>query len=236
VIALRVNEVILEMEDVLRRILTDMACQYEDGRIRYDERVPLETRREILSDFQRSHDFGRSELKDKAAKLFGELNGWKVTGTGFTAKRLSKAHGDDEAHGMPSGLHDHCIYYRSSVKPFSNAAIVTQPYGDVDRERAIFDWAAKNGLALHVAPVRKASIHFPGACLFIVLTLPGVDVKWLPEQVNDDRLGEFFSVQHQLAAADMERARERVMSKAAWKPPRVSGRPAPKEADRRRPA
>jgi hypothetical protein len=224
------------MEDVLRRILIDMACQYEAGCIRYDEKVPLATRRAILSDFRRSHDFGRSQLKDKAAKMFGALNGWKVAGTSFTAKRLGKAHGDHEPHGMPPGLYDHCIYYRSSVKPFSNAAIVTQPYGDVDREPAIFDWAAKNELALHVAPVRKASIHFPGACLFIVLTLPGIDVKWLPEQVSDDRFGEFFSVQHASAAADMERARERAMSKAAWKPPRASDRPAPREADRRRPA
>jgi hypothetical protein len=216
------------MEDVLRRILTEMACQYEDGRIRYDEKVPLETRREILLDFQRTHDFGSSELKESAAKMFGALNGWRVAGTSFTAKRLGKTRGDEEPHGMPSGLHDHCIYYRSSVKPFRNAAIVTQPYGDVDREPEIFDWAAKNALALHVAPVRKASIHFPGACLFIVLTLPGTEVKWLPEQVNNVRLGEFFSAQHKLAAADMERVRERVTSKAA---PNASGRPAAKEAD-----
>jgi hypothetical protein len=39
------------------------------------------------------------------------------------------------------------------------------------------------GFCVHIPPGgERASLYFPGRTLFIVVTLPGVGVKWLPEQ------------------------------------------------------
>jgi hypothetical protein len=39
------------------------------------------------------------------------------------------------------------------------------------------------GLRWHVPPMQRASFWYPGSTLFIVMTLPDVVVRWLPEQV-----------------------------------------------------
>jgi hypothetical protein len=50
-------------------------------------------------------------------------------------------------------------------------AIVGQPYNHSDY-RAELDALEHIGLAVHLPPDPTASIHFPGACRFIVVTLP----------------------------------------------------------------
>lgn len=79
---------------------------------------------------------------------------------------------------------DHCIGFRANGK---NVAVLTQPYSHVDLD-AVRRWAADRGLVLHVPPDPLASIHYPGETLFIVITQPGVEVQWLPDQ--DGRLAD----------------------------------------------
>ena len=45
-------------------------------------------------------------------------------------------------------------------------------------------FASDHGLVLHTPPQIKASFSFPGACLFLCFTLPGVTVNWLPGQLG----------------------------------------------------
>lgn len=61
--------------------------------------------------------------------------------------------------------------------------------GKLDRWRLEL---ARRGFELHVPPDPLASIHYPGATLFVVVTLPGVVVRWLPEQ--DGRLKDRWRI------------------------------------------
>jgi hypothetical protein len=70
-------------------------------------------------------------------------------------------------------------------------AAVGQPYppaaGDLDLWRTHL---ADRGLVLHVPPDPLASIHYPGGTIFVVVTKPGVEVRFLPEQ--DGRLADLW--------------------------------------------
>jgi hypothetical protein len=84
---------------------------------------------------------------------------------------------------------DHPLFYRTRRPDWKTTrcvAIVGQPYGSIDaHRRELLDAVAeKFGLAWHVAPNERASIWYPSAALFICMTLPDVDVRWLPEQEN----------------------------------------------------
>ena len=65
-----------------------------------------------------------------------------------------------------------------------NIAIAGQPYaGAKDTIRPELDELKHQGFRIHTPPSgERASLWFPGQTLFVVVTLPGVEVKWLPEQ------------------------------------------------------
>jgi hypothetical protein len=80
-------------------------------------------------------------------------------------------------------LLDHCVWFRRQRR---YVAVIGQPClsaADLAEERASL---ARRGLVMHVPPDPLASFHYPGWTLFLVVTLPGVAVRWLPEQ--DGRL------------------------------------------------
>ena len=81
-------------------------------------------------------------------------------------------------------MFDHDVNFRADGK---NVAILTQPYDHVDLD-AVRTWAVGRGLEAHVPPDPLASIHYPGGTLFLVITKPGVEVRWLPDQ--DGRLAD----------------------------------------------
>ncbi len=129
------------------------------------------------------------QAQERAQQAFAALNGWKADGRGYfhpdAIGRRNRQFLDNEyALGLPEREHlfDHCINFRANGK---NAAIVTQPYHCADPD-ACQRWAAKRGLAIHLPPDQLASIHYPGATYFIVITRIGATVKWLPDQ--DGRL------------------------------------------------
>jgi len=93
-----------------------------------------------------------------------------------------------------------------------NSAIVGQPYGLAYGWREDLIELVGNGCTLHVPPAGAyASICFPGATLFLVLTLPGVTVQWLPEQLAAipelapaDHARDMQDVAARIAAGDLE--------------------------------
>jgi hypothetical protein len=119
------------------------------------------------------------QLQQSALHHLAALNGWR-TGPGvraFDPDQIGKRSG--RRRGQWHEALDHVIYFRAEGRC---AAILTQPYdhgGVIDAARAL---AAQCGVACHVAPQPRASIHYPGHTLAIVLTGPGHVMRWLPEQ------------------------------------------------------
>jgi hypothetical protein len=124
-----------------------------------------------------------------ARGAFAALNDWRATE--FSCYNLGLlgrvAHSWSLYHSRDHVLLDHAIWFRQGRR---YVAAVGQPYlsaVDIADERARL---AARGLVLHVPPDPFASFHYPGWTLFIVITLPGAAVRWLPEQ--DGRLNEFW--------------------------------------------
>jgi hypothetical protein len=121
-----------------------------------------------------------------AVAAFAAINGWKLSRT------LSRNPGDlgratREPHkGLYSGndpdyrLFDHVLWFKAASR---FVAAVGQPYdygaSKIDKERARL---RKRGFVVHVPPDPLASLHNPGNATFMVVSKPGVTVRWLPEQ------------------------------------------------------
>jgi hypothetical protein len=123
----------------------------------------------------------RWTLKDLAAQEFAAINGWRACRSLFPLSRLAKpCSGRTLLRWWPC---DHALAFKEGRKA---AAFVTQPYPDQDPQQTIAEVgrvADIHGLTLHLPPGGvHASIHYPGRTLFLVMTRPGVVVRWLPEQ------------------------------------------------------
>jgi hypothetical protein len=134
-------------------------------------------------------------LQCEAAALFGRLNGWARAKTSFTPEALGRVHATWNCRdpGLGTGWMDHAIHYRAPVqgkRMGRNVAIVGQPYGALDGDRhnqELDACATRYGLRWHAAPMPYASFWFPSATLFVVMTLPDIKVRWLPEQLTTVR-------------------------------------------------
>jgi hypothetical protein len=81
--------------------------------------------------------------------------------------------------GYAFPLLDHCLWFRCDRR---YVAIAGQPYlsaVDIAETRA---GLGDRGLVLHIPPDPLASLHYRGWTLFVVVTRPGVVVRFLPEQ------------------------------------------------------
>jgi hypothetical protein len=122
------------------------------------------------------------ETQIQAAQAFAKINDWKaVSRGGFSLRALAGRQHEPWSGQHACGLFDHMLYFRKHRRP---AALVTQPYSDaglsvIDEAQEIADWL---GLALHIPPAPKASIHYPGGTVFLVFTSKDHVIKWLPEQ------------------------------------------------------
>jgi hypothetical protein len=122
-----------------------------------------------------------------AMAAFAKLNGWQETKQHFySLDLLGRAAMSDSLrrrHSYDFPLLDHDAWFR---RDRCYVAVAGQPYlsaVDLAAERARL---TERGLVLHVPPDPFASFNYPGWCLFLVITIPGVAVRWLPEQ--DGRL------------------------------------------------
>jgi hypothetical protein len=128
-----------------------------------------------------------SGLHVRAAHAFGAVNGWRFsTRYNFTPDHLGRAH-NNYGHAY-RGWRDHPLYYKAprsdGKRGWINVAIVGQPYGLTTGTCGdIENLVVTDGLVLHTPPANpRASIWYPSATLFLVLTLPNIAIRWLPEQ------------------------------------------------------
>jgi hypothetical protein len=120
------------------------------------------------------------EAQVQAAKAFAKVNDWKVSRSGFSLRALAGRQHEPWSGQHACGLFDHMLYFKRHRRP---GALVTQPYSGpglsiIDEAQETADWL---GLALHVPPAPKASIHYPGGTVFLVFTNRDHVIKWLPE-------------------------------------------------------
>jgi hypothetical protein len=132
-------------------------------------------------------------LAGEAIKAFAKLNGWRRAPEFYDLDRLGRGAATRTDHWNDDGYRDraildHPIWFYSARR---FVAAVGQPYppaaGDLDLWRTHL---ADRGLVLHVPPDPLASIHYPGGTIFVVVTKPGVEVRFLPEQ--DGRLADLW--------------------------------------------
>ena len=126
-------------------------------------------------------------LTRQAAELFARINGWHWSfGYRFEPQDLGK-YGNGSDYHRPYWC-DHALYFWGRMdgkRGWVNIAIAGQPYQLSDSVRVELEELEGQGYCVHVPPgCERASIWFPGQTLFIVVTLPGVTVKWLPEQLE----------------------------------------------------
>jgi hypothetical protein len=136
-------------------------------------------------DRQKALVYKTSALRRAVAVEFGRLNGWALSQSVFGMQSIGRTQRrrDDHCADLES-WEDHRLWYRAD-RPGRGlyAALVSQPYGPIERYREDLDKSAnEHGLQWHLAPNPYASFHYPGQTLFIVMTMPGIEVKWLPEQ------------------------------------------------------
>ena len=145
-----------------------------------------------------------NKLCGAAKQAFAHLNGWVVAGTRGGAVRLIP-----KEKRVPTGIryvtHEWGFYFRGiSDHDFvckmpgrggEIMAVICQPYND--HVAAAKKAAEFYSLAVHIPPNPFASIHYPGQTQFLVFTKPGVEVRWLEEQM----------VELELASEPVEAAR-----------------------------
>jgi hypothetical protein len=133
---------------------------------------------------QRAHTTPHYEA---AEQRFGAINGWHVCGQ-FAIERLGRSYRVDHSGKLRASWLDHPIYYkqRTGYRYFECVAIVGQPYGNSEFDQ-LAAMVASGEYKIHTPPDVAAAIHYPGAAMFIVLTRPGVRVRWLPEQQDFSR-------------------------------------------------
>jgi hypothetical protein len=129
--------------------------------------------RRITNDFWERQYARQHEL----AKQFGKINKWKLTTTQFGLDEFGRRQPRPQ---RTDGGFDHALYYRDCYGRF--AAIVNQPYDRPDYCRGT-GRASSYDLTWQTPPEPYASIWYPGFTRFIVITRPGQDICWLPEQV-----------------------------------------------------
>jgi hypothetical protein len=135
-----------------------------------------------------SSDF--PERQREVAEMFGDLNSWCLCSDWFTPDAIGSVHAHWDSHDayLYRCWMDHPLFYTGWQPGWTSPrciAIVGQPYGDLDMYRYPLDAAAKKfGLRWHVPPNPRAGIWSPSRTHFIVMTLPNIDVVWLPEQMS----------------------------------------------------
>jgi hypothetical protein len=120
----------------------------------------------------------------EAYRAFGALNGWQTMPDYYFQPEYLGRSGRG-AYSQPRWA-DHAVYYkaprRDGKRGLMNVAIVGQPYGFNSFIAEELAELVGRGLKVTVPPHPFASIWYPRATIFLVVTLPETKVWWLPEQ------------------------------------------------------
>jgi hypothetical protein len=125
-------------------------------------------------------------VQQRAYEAFGKLNGWGLVNLWFPLKAIGHPERtwDRASHHFEDAVRGTHRFYR---KGHRSIALVVEPplrWRSLDELRPELDaLAAQYGLRWSVPPVPSATIE-PVASLFIVMTLPDIEVVWLPEQMG----------------------------------------------------
>ena len=159
--------------------IADLARDHDAYRKSWNDTEDKRERHRLEHEFCTRFDRQQREVAEK----FAEFNGWEISSSPFTPDSISfdSAFWEPDAY---SHFMDHPLYFKDKETGIC-VAIVGQPYADsIDRLRPELNAVAeKYGLRWHVPPNPTASFHLPGQTLFIVMTLPDVEIVWLPEQM-----------------------------------------------------
>jgi hypothetical protein len=125
------------------------------------------------------------DMKEWGARVFAELNGWRWSADAWFMPEDLGGFGNSYK-GMAYSWGDHPLFFRAprpdGRKGWVNQAIVGQPYtwaGMVEQEvRGL----QQKGYGVALPPSARASLHFPGATLFIVVTKAPQIIKFMAEQ------------------------------------------------------
>jgi hypothetical protein len=167
---------------ILRDILGAMKARLEAYRAKRADPENLQLR---LADIRSAARI--LELQAQATSAFAEINGWRFSeACHFGPDKLGAARNFWDG-GVMRRWRDHGLYFRApkpdGKRGFENVAIVGQPCDMDYGNREALEMLLDEGFALHTPPASPhAGIWFPGATMFLVLTRPGTDVRWLPEQ------------------------------------------------------
>ena len=115
-----------------------------------------------------------TELQERAAQLFGESRGWKLSPSSFSFSVLAKrkVHNPHEiAPYAPHDIADHPYYYRTADR--RAAAIVAHNYNLRESERARAKIVEAVGPGIKVSFLGDVSWWYPGWTT-LVLYEPGV--------------------------------------------------------------
>lgn len=138
------------------------------------------------------------QAKLAAVAAFADLNGWRKAPSFFDLRLLGRGASTRlDFWDIDQPVLDHPIWFRRDRR---YVAAIGQPYPPAVSVPSWRDQLTTRGFVLHVPPDPLASIHFPGSCLFLVITLPGVEVRWLPEQ--DGRMAERWEPRWREIAAE----------------------------------
>jgi hypothetical protein len=125
-------------------------------------------------------------LQQQAATAFADINGWRFDENyHFDPEKLGA--GRNSWNAARRFWRDRGLYFRAKredgKRGYQNIAIAGQPYGMANGNAEALQMLLDAGFEVHVPPGNPhASIWYPGVTLFLVLTLPGTAVRWLPEQ------------------------------------------------------
>lgn len=120
-----------------------------------------------------------------ATEAFADINGWKKAPSTYDLDVLGRGTRVAWRSVIGRGPLDHPLAFQTKRRYVS---MVGQPYPpavDLAQWRVHLE---DRGLVLHVPPDPLASIHNPGGTLFLVVTKPDIEVRWLPDQ--DGRLAD----------------------------------------------
>jgi hypothetical protein len=162
---------IAKIDDAYCAYLTGLARQDAEQRHKWDNTREGRALWNAYTDAQTSAiDGGKRQRSSISAASVAERRHGRTTGP--TMPRTGSC------STTPSGSYSARRFVAAVGQPYQPAVLIPS-------------WRAnlgERGFALHVPPDPLASIHYPGATLFVAVTLAGVSVKWLPDQ--DGRLAD----------------------------------------------
>jgi hypothetical protein len=144
---------------------------------------------------KRTNPVKRQSFTARYTEAFAKLNGWSPSDKHFSFRQLAgrrRDRGGDDSPIWRSGdddpdhVLDHLFFFRRDRKPI---AIVTMPYhAELEKAQRL---AERYGLIALTPPIAEAGWWCPGDSECFAFVCPGTEVRWLPEQMQQELYEKF---------------------------------------------